>query len=163
VNHPQVLIYETDGHLAELLRDLAKERRWALREPRRPEACLSLLQRGGPAVLVIRVNGDLVRQMTLPEPMSDDETAALEKQYRNLVRQMTLLERVAWLCPETATVVVSDDANEMLAGLAWDLGASYVLFPPQARDRLPGLVAELMGVPAGRRGEARGEPAVEDA
>jgi DNA-binding NtrC family response regulator len=138
VKHPQVLIYESDGRLAEMLRNLAKERRWALREPRRPEACLTLLQDGGPAVLVLRVGGDLGRQMTL-------------------------LERVAWLCPETATVVMSDEANETLAGLAWDLGASYVLFPPQSRDRLPALVAELMGVPPSRRGEKRGEPAMEDA
>jgi hypothetical protein len=162
VNHPQVLIYETDSRLADLLRGLAKERRWALREPRRSEACLGLLQGGGPAVLVIRVSADLVRQMALQEPMSDDETAALEKQYRNLVRQMTLLERVTWLCPTIATVVVCDEANEMLAGLAWDLGASYVLAPPQSRERLPALVAELMGLPA-TRGGSRGEPAVEDA
>ena len=138
MNHPQVLVYETDGRLAGLLRDLAKERRWALREPRRSEACLSLLQGGSPAVLVIRVGGDLVRQMTL-------------------------LERVAWLCPEAATVVVSDDADELLAGLAWDLGASYVLFPPQSRDRLPCLVAELMGAPPWGRGSQQDEPAVEDA
>jgi DNA-binding NtrC family response regulator len=137
VNHPQVLIYETDGRLADLLRGLAKERRWALRQPRRPEACLSLLQTGGPAVLVLRVGADLVRQMTL-------------------------LERVTWLCPEAATVVVGDEANEVLAGLAWDLGASYVLAPPESRDRLPALVAELMGLPA-TRGGSRGEPAVEDA
>jgi hypothetical protein len=138
VNHPQVLIYETDGCLAELLRNLAREQRWALREPRRAEACFTLLQGGGPAVLVIRVGGDLVRQMTL-------------------------LEQVAWLFPETATVVVSDEANEMLAGLAWDLGASYVLFPPQPRDRLPGLVAELMGIPLRGGGERSDKSAVADA
>jgi hypothetical protein len=31
-----------------------------------------------------------------------------------------------------------------LAGLAWDLGARCVLFPPQTRDQLPGVVAGLM-------------------
>jgi len=137
MNHPQVLVYETDGRIADLLRDLARERRWPLRQPRRPEACLSLLQDGGPAVLVLKVGADLVRQMTL-------------------------LERVALLCPTTATVVVCDEADEMLADLAWDLGATYVLAPPQSRDRLPALVAELMGLPA-PHGGGRGDAAVEDA
>jgi hypothetical protein len=51
----------------------------------------------------------------------------------------------------------------MLAGLAWDLGATFVLFSPQAHDRLPTLVAELMGVPYVKRGETPGESAMEDA
>jgi hypothetical protein len=138
VKHPQVLVYETDTRLADLLRDLARQRRWALREPRRLEACLDLLRAGGPAVLVLRVSGDGARPLAL-------------------------LERVTWLCPHAATVVVGDEANEVLAGLAWDLGASYVLFPPQSRDRLPALVGELMGLPAPPGGEGGGEPAMEDA
>jgi apolipoprotein N-acyltransferase len=31
-----------------------------------------------------------------------------------------------------------------LAGLAWDLGALYVLFPPQPQEILPDLVSHLM-------------------
>ena len=34
-----------------------------------------------------------------------------------------------------------------LAGLAWDLGAAYVHLPPQPHERLPGIVAGLMGIP----------------
>ena len=37
-----------------------------------------------------------------------------------------------------------------LAGLAWDLGADYVLFPPQPRELLPEIVAGLLGHPEGR-------------
>jgi DNA-binding NtrC family response regulator len=116
---PQVLVYETDGRLAELLRRAGEARRWSLREPRRLESCLRLLERGGPSVLVVKVGTDLVRELTL-------------------------LERVAWLYPDTAAVVVGDSENSVLAGLAWDLGATFVLFPPFTRHDLPDLVARLL-------------------
>src|SRR5438876_1670208 len=108
---PQVLIYENDGRIAELLRRENKSRRWSLREPRRPEACLRLLRRGGPNVLVLKVGTDLHQELTL-------------------------LDRISWLFPDTATVVVGDTDNPVLRGLAWDLGAAAVLFPPQQRHDL---------------------------
>jgi hypothetical protein len=40
---------------------------------------------------------------------------------------------------------VAEVEQVRLAGLAWDLGASYVLAAPQPRERLPELVAGLMG------------------
>jgi DNA-binding NarL/FixJ family response regulator len=129
MRHPQLLVYETDGRLAERLRDLAGKQRWALREVRQSEACLRLLRAGGPAVLVLKVG-------------------------RDLVRELTLLERVAWLAPDTARIVVGDVDDPALAGLAWDLGASYVLFPPEDRGLLPDLVVGLMN--AGRPAEKAG-------
>jgi hypothetical protein len=119
MRHPQLIVYETDGRLAESLRELARKRRWALREVRQPEACLRLLRPAGPAVLVLKVGGDPVGEMTL-------------------------LERVAWLAPDTARLVVGDADDAALAGLAWDLGASYVLFPPEGRGVLPDLVISAM-------------------
>jgi DNA-binding NtrC family response regulator len=119
MRYPQVLVYESDGRLAELLRREGEARRWTLREPRRLESCWRLLERGGPAVLVLKVGTDLVRELTL-------------------------LERIKWLYPETASVVVGDTENPTLAGLAWDLGASFVLFPPLSRQDLPELVARLL-------------------
>src|SRR5438270_145406 len=116
---PQVLIYENDGRIAELLRRASKARQWSLREPRRPESCLRLLQRGGPSVFVLKVGTDLLQELTL-------------------------LERVSWLYPETATVVVGDMANPLLAGLAWDLGAGLVLFPPQPRHALLEFLERLL-------------------
>ncbi len=116
---PQVLVYESDGKLAALLRPMVEERKWAFREPRQLAPCLRLLRRGGPGVLVIKAG-------------------------RDLERELTLLERVAWLYPETATVLVGEAESSLLAGLAWDLGADYVLFPPQPRERLPEIVAALM-------------------
>lgn len=123
MHHPQLLVYETDGRLAALLRPVAESRRWALREPRQARSCLRLLRRGGPAVLVVKAG-------------------------RDLERELSLLERAAWLFPDAATVLVGDDDYPLLAGLAWDLGARHVLFPPQPREWLPEIVVGLMNPPA---------------
>jgi DNA-binding NarL/FixJ family response regulator len=116
---PQVLVYESDGLLAARLREAGPGPAWSLREPRRPESCLRLLRRGGPAVLVLKVG-------------------------RDLVRELALLQQVTWLFPDTATVVVTDSDEAALTGLAWDLGASYVVSPPLSRQLLPDLVAGLL-------------------
>jgi hypothetical protein len=122
MRHPQVLIHERDGRLAALLRAAVEARglRWPVREPRDLAGCLRLLQRGGPAVLVVRAG-------------------------RDLERDLTLLERVVWLHPQTAAVFVGDAEHAALAGIAWDLGARYVLLPPQSRELLPDVVIGLMG------------------
>ncbi len=117
---PQIVVYEKDGRLKLQLEALAEQRRWALREARQPETCLGHLSQGGPAVVVIKVG-------------------------RDLERELGLLERTAWLFPNATAVVVGDGDQPPWAGLAWDLGAAYVLFPPQPRERLPEIVAGLMG------------------
>jgi hypothetical protein len=66
----------------------------------------------------------------------------------DLEREFALLERAVWLYPDGPAVVVADGDRPDLAGLAWDLGAACVLLPPQPRERLPEIVASLMGVPA---------------
>lgn len=124
MNHPQIVVWEGDGRLAALLRPLAEERRWVLREPRQVVAVPRLLRTAAPGVVVIKAG-------------------------RDLERELNLLERVAWLFPEARTVLVADAEQARLAGLVWDLGASYVLAPPQPRERLPEIVAALMGVDDG--------------
>ena len=62
---PQVLIYESDGRIADLVRRDSKSRQWSVREPRRLETCLRLLRRGGPSVLVLKIGADLVQELTL--------------------------------------------------------------------------------------------------
>jgi DNA-binding NarL/FixJ family response regulator len=119
MRHPQVLVWEGDGRLAALLRPLAEERRWVLREPRQAGAVLRLLRRGGPAVVVIKTG-------------------------RDLERELSLLERIAWLHPDAATVLVTDSDHTRLAGLAWDLGASHVLTPGQPRERLAEIVTAFL-------------------
>lgn len=117
--HPQLLVYEADGSLARLLRPLAEKRKWSLREPRRPESCRSLLQRGHASVLVMKLG-------------------------RDVIHELELLEEVHRLHPTVAAILVSDTNDPTLAGLGWDLGASYVLAPPQPRDRLTDIVTGLM-------------------
>jgi hypothetical protein len=129
MRHPQLLVYETDGRLAAQLRPLAERQRWALREPRQPGACLRLLARGGPGVLVIKAG-------------------------RDLERELALLDRVRWLCPDAAVVLVGDTAHPLLAGLAWDLGAAYVLLPPLPRESLAEVVAGLLRAGATEEGRA---------
>jgi ActR/RegA family two-component response regulator len=122
---PQLIIYETDGRLARMLEATAGTHRWALRQPRRIESCLQLMRGGGPAIVVVKVENDL-------------ESA------------LTLIERALLLFPDADVVVVLDRDEAVLSELAWDLGACYVLAPPQPRDRLLDVVANLMGdVPNG--------------
>jgi DNA-binding NtrC family response regulator len=115
----QVLIYESDGKIADGLRDFAEERGIRLRELRQEKACLSELRRTGAGLLILKVG-------------------------RDLEREMTLLERVAVLFPDTAVVVVGDTDYPGLSALAWDLGGHFVLFRQQAIDMLRDIVAHLL-------------------
>ena len=127
MRYPQLLIYESDGRIGEMFRrqrEQQKSRRFALREPRGQESCLRLLRRSGPSALILKVGKDLVRELTL-------------------------LERVTWQCPDTAVLVVGDTENVLLAELVWDLGASFVLFPPLPREWLPALVDGFLTQPQG--------------
>jgi hypothetical protein len=116
---PQVLVYETDGRLASLLSREAKPREWSLKEPRSLESCLKLLTRNTSGVLVLKAGKDLIREFTV-------------------------LERVSFFFPETALVVVCDTENPVLASLAWDLGAGFVLVPPRPRGLLIDIVRSLV-------------------
>jgi hypothetical protein len=133
MRHPQVLVWETDGRLAGQLAGLWDEHRWALREPRKHDACLRLLRDGGPSVLVVRVGSDL------PD-------------------ELGLIETVHRVLPSVPVVAVGDPADAVLtgevpwevgtdpvlAGLLYDLGAAFVLFPPLPRDLLHEVVVGLM-------------------
>ena len=119
MRHPQVLVYESDGRLAEVLRPLAEKNKWLLREPRQLSACLRLLDRGGPGVLVLRLS-------------------------RDRERELALLEQLSWLHPDVSPILVADGEQASLSSLAWDLGVSWVLLPPQTRERLAEMVASLM-------------------
>jgi len=132
MRHPQVLVYESDGRLAELLRRDSKPRGWLVREPRGIESCLRLLARGGPSALVLKMGKDLVREATL-------------------------LERVMWLFPDTAAFVVLDTDDARLAALTWDLGASFVVSPGLQRQGLVDLVAGFMNRPPDKETRKQGK------
>jgi hypothetical protein len=132
MQHPQLLISESDGRLAALLRPVAEGHKpaWSLREPRQVGPCLRLLARARRGVLVLKVG-------------------------RHLERELALLERVAWLSPDVGRVVVADSESAHLAGLLWDLGANYVLLLPQQRDRLVEIVTAWMEADGAEEREKR--------
>ena len=115
---PQLIVYESDGWVADLLRGTAGAWKWPLRELRQPEACVAALRGGSAGVMVLELGRDL-----------DGDLA--------------LLERIARLCPEAPVVVVANGGPDV-AGLAWDLGAAYVLAPPQPREMLLDVIVGLM-------------------
>src|SRR5262245_58880199 len=129
MRYPQVVVYESDGRLAGLLRPLAEQQRWALREPWEAGACRRLLAAGLPTVLVIRVG-------------------------RDLERELALLEESSWHTPDVPAVLVGEPDHARVAGLAWDLGAACVLLWPSAREVLAEVVAGLMPLPEVDRDEA---------
>src|SRR5215831_3507868 len=102
MRYPQLLIYETDGRLARMLEGTAGTHRWALRQPRSLESCRRLLGRGGPAIVVMKLENELESPLTM-------------------------LEEITCCHPDVAPVIVTDTADSVLYELAWDLGARYVL------------------------------------
>jgi hypothetical protein len=122
MRYPQVLVYERDGRLATLLKDDIDKRqlKWVVREPRDLASCLRLLERGGPSVVVVKLGTDLDRELTL-------------------------MERTAFLHPDAKTILVGDAEHVGLAGTGWDLGAACILLPPMSRESLADVVVGLMG------------------
>src|SRR5436305_15128372 len=99
--HPQIVVHERDGRLAEQLRPLAAAERGALREPRQADPLWRALRLGGPTVFVVRLDRDK------PE------------------RELGIVARLSWELPDAATVVVGDsEGAAVLSGLAWDVGAA---------------------------------------
>jgi len=116
---PQIVIYESEHWVGDLLHGTAEVWQWPLRKLRDEAALLRALRAGGPSILVFEIGADVERDLAL-------------------------LGRLTWLCPEATTVAVSTVASPELTGLAWDLGADFVLAPPQPRDVVLPLVLGLM-------------------
>jgi DNA-binding NarL/FixJ family response regulator len=116
----QVIIYETDDRITQLLRAHGAKCGWWLRPVRNPNRIVSLLRPGEASVVILKTG-------------------------RDLEREFAVLERISRAFPDAATIVVGDADQPALAGLAWDLGARFVLFPPQPREQLPEIVKSLMG------------------
>lgn len=127
---PQLILCEKTETLFPLLAPLPKLPRqpkrpcWFLRRRHQPALCLRLLRRNLPTVLVVR----------LGETLTD----------KSLERELRLLERTAWMFPDTRTVVVYDGETSALSPLIWDLGVSYSMPLVQAQDQLAEVVIGLM-------------------
>jgi hypothetical protein len=173
MQYPQILVYETDGLVAAMLRETAKAKRWALREPRKRSSCLRLLQSLCPSVLVIRMasaggerqkpgwpalnEGKLRSQAasrgledSAPATQTAEQQASMgrvsnpSEREKEQVDSLELLADVHEQFPDAAVVLVADAEDLPLNHVAWDLGASYVLEPPQSRQLLPEIVVGLM-------------------
>jgi hypothetical protein len=119
VRSPQIVVYESERWIAELLHGTAEVWQWPLRELRDADDILRALRAGGPSVLVVEIG-------------------------RDVAHDLALLDRLVWLCPDALTVAVINAASAELTGIAWDLGADYVLAPPQPRDALLAVVLGMM-------------------
>jgi hypothetical protein len=124
---PQLLVFEADGRLTAALGPLGGELGLTPRQVQQPEACRRALGRGGPNVLLLRVG-------------------------RDLDREFTLLDQVSRSIPEARIVVVLDQDDARLRGLAWDLGAAYVLPLARTRDLLPDLIRGMVAEAGPGRG-----------
>jgi hypothetical protein len=143
MQYPQILVYETDGLLAAMLRETAKAKRWALRESKKAETCLRFLRPLCPSVLVLKIGTYAKREAGLPLKL-DEEQRRVGNREKEQVQSLELLARVHEQFPDTAIVAVGDAEDVGLVGLAWDFGASYVLAPPQSRQVMPEIVTALM-------------------
>jgi DNA-binding NtrC family response regulator len=115
----QVITHGVDGALAERMRELAQTKRFRLRETSQLSACANLVQSSPPSVLVLGLG-------------------------RDLERELALLEKVHASSPGTATIVIGEADNAILAGLAWELGATFVLFPPTPVEWLGDLLGKML-------------------
>ena len=86
----QLITYGVEDRWAQAIQELAKDRGLWLRPVSHLQACLNVLRKSGPAILVLKVG-------------------------RDLEKELTILERVSWLFPETATIVVGESDYPMLA------------------------------------------------
>ena len=112
----QLLIYDSQCRLADFLSEFVKSRLLWLRDVRHVKTCMNLLRQGGAGLLVMKLGG-------------------------NLEQELSLLANVKLHFPAAQVIVVGDTDHPMLAGLCWDLGAAYVLFPPQPLEKLTEMVA----------------------
>ncbi len=126
MRYPQIVIYETDGWIAAQVANLAKERKWLVRECRQIDACLQLLREGRLSILLLKLE-------------------------RQLAEELTLVRQVHELVPQCPTVVVSSVKMESaeqrlnLCRVGLRSGATYVLFPPLTGPVFEDLVSGLLG------------------
>src|SRR5687768_8243200 len=106
MRHPQVIVYEPEVLLAGMLEELTHARRWGLHRLRQTAPCLEYVKGGRPTVVVLSLG-------------------------RLLEQELSLLSQLTTQYPEVATVVVGEAEHVSLVGIAWDLGARYVMLLPQ--------------------------------
>ena len=46
--------------------------------------------------------------------------------------------------PRTVTIAIGEADNPVLAGLAWELGATFALFPPLPVERITEIIVPIL-------------------
>ncbi len=119
MHQTQIVTYGVEGVLGKRLQELAQTRRCWLRETNQLAACENLAQTAAPSVFILRLG-------------------------RDLERELALLERIHAAMPETATIVIGEADNPVLAGLAWDLGATFASFPPMPVELITEIIERVL-------------------
>ncbi|MSQ96161.1 MAG: hypothetical protein EXR98_16635 [Gemmataceae bacterium] len=122
MHQAQVITYGIDGALAEHLRELAQAQRFWLRETSQFAPCQSLLF-SSPGVFVMVLG-------------------------RDLERELALLEQLHACLPKTPVFAIGEADHPALAGLAWELGVTFALFPPTPVEVLTELIVKLLPIRA---------------
>ena len=119
----QIITYGLDPSVTGRLQKFAQDHGVWVRETQQIRACRNLLREGDTVVLIVMLGKDVIEELSL-------------------------VERIGRAAPDIAVIVVSDADNPALASLAWDLGAICVLTPPQPVELLPDIVLKrLTGEP----------------
>jgi hypothetical protein len=123
---PQIIVLGFDEWIAKQLRAHAAEHRWLLHDVRQANAVKTLIDDLRPTILFVQV-----------DPLADASPG------------LALLAEVHATRPEIALVVVSDgklqdEDRARWTASAFDLGASFVLFPPLTGPVLEDLAGGLM-------------------
>jgi DNA-binding NarL/FixJ family response regulator len=115
----QVITHGIEGALAERLRELALAQRFRLRETSQFAACQNLVRAAAPSVLVLRLGS-------------------------HLDRELAFIEEVHACLPETAVLAIGAADNPVLAGLVWELGATFAVFPPTPAEAILDVITSLL-------------------
>jgi transposase InsO family protein len=124
---PQLVVLALDDWLGRQVAELARRRRWLLREARQFGAAMRMLTPPRPTVLLAQL-----------DPRREQADG------------LQFLADVHIQCPDTATVAVSDvkinhDAERSLwTATVLDLGARAVLYPPLTKPVLEEIVDRMM-------------------
>ena len=124
MHQTQIQTYGIDGVLAERLRELAQAKRFWLqaKRPKWRRVAVCCNPRRRPTIFVIVLG-------------------------RDLERELTLLEEVHACLPGTATIAGGEADNPRLAGLAWEMGATFAVFPPMPVERISDLNVTVLQEP----------------
>ncbi|MCI0639642.1 MAG: hypothetical protein L0Y72_14625 [Gemmataceae bacterium] len=119
MQHAQILTVGVEGRLEGLLQELATAHGFWLRGVRQPNTCLALLRKGSAGVVILKLG-------------------------RQLEQELSLITDIRRGFPDVPVLALGASENAGLAALCWDLGASFVLFPPTPIERIREVTLALM-------------------